>query len=133
MKYTVLARGRPLICGGNKLEIYIQELNKRFQVKASNKNIRKTYELQLMLAQSEDIADDEPVESIKATLKLTNDVFAYVVDILKLTDKQAEKLDDLESTQVIEISNHIAMRLMGLSEEDIKKANADEAQEEEKK
>ena len=133
MKYTVLARGRPLICGGYKLEIYIKELNKRFQVKASNKNIRKTYELQLMLAQSEDIADDEPVESIKATLKLTNDVFAYVVDILKLTDKQAEKLDDLESTQVIEISNHIAMRLMGLSEEDIKKANADEVQVEEKK
>lgn len=115
------------------MEIYIKELNKRFQVKASNKNIRKTYELQLMLAQSEDIADDEPVESIKATLKLTNDVFAYVVDILKLTDKQAEKLDDLENTQVIEISNHIAMRLMGLSEEDIKKANEDEAQEEEKK
>ncbi len=129
----MLARGRLLICGGYKLEIYIQELNKRFQVKASNKNIRKTYELQLMLAQSEDIADDEPVESIKATLKLTNDVFAYVVDILKLTDKQAEKLDELESTQVIEISNHIAMRLMGLSEEDIKKANEDEAQEEEKK
>ena len=129
----MLARGRLLICGGYKLEIYIQELNKRFQVKASNKNIRKTYELQLMLAQSEDIADDEPVESIKATLKLTNEVFAYVVDILKLNDNQAEKLDELESTQVIEISNHIAMRLMGLSEEDIKKANEDEAQEEEKK
>lgn len=108
------------------MEIYIKEFNKRFEVKSSNKNVKATYTLQLKMAQAEDAEDKPAVEQIKLTLQLTDDTENYVADILRLNKQQKEKLDDMDNDVTIGMANHIAMRLMGMTEEDIKKANEED-------
>ena len=115
------------------IEIYLKEFKKKFNIKSSNKNMRATYKLQLTMAKASDIDNMEPSEQIQATLNMTDDVCDYLKNVLKLTDKQVEVLDDLDATETVKLANHVAMRLMGLSEDDIKKASEKKDTDAEKK
>ncbi|KRL36622.1 phage tail tube assembly chaperone [Liquorilactobacillus uvarum] len=105
------------------MEIYLKEFNKKFVVKASNKVMKKTYKVQLKMAKADDIADVAPQEQIERSLEMTESVEEYLKDVLKLNDKEYEKLEDLEFEPTIDLTNHVALRVMGLSETDIEDAN----------
>ena len=104
------------------MEIYLREFNKKFMVKQSNKNMRKTYELQLKMAQTDDVEGKKPIEQIKLMLELTDAMVDYATSLLKLNTKQQEVLDGLESDATFELINHITQRMLGMSEQDIKDA-----------
>lgn len=104
------------------MDIYLHEFNKKFTVKQSNKNMRKTYELQLKMAQTDDVEDKKPIEQIKMMLELTDAMVDYATSLLKLNAKQQETLDGLESDATFELINHITQRMLGMSEQDIKDA-----------
>lgn len=106
------------------MEIYLKEFNKKFVVKTSNKVMKKTYKVQLKMAKADDIADVAPQEQIERSLEMTESVEEYLKDVLKLNDKEYEKLEDLEFNQTIDLTNHVILRVMGLSETDIKDANS---------
>lgn len=112
------------------VEIYIKQFKKKFAVKASNRNMTKTYDFQLALAKSQDIDDQDGVAVIKLSKEATAKTVEYIKDVLKLTDKQFETLEDMEFTETVELANYISMRLMGMSDEDIKKANEESSGEE---
>lgn len=95
--------------------------------------MRATYQLQLKMAEASDITDMEPKDQIKAAYDLNVGLCEYLKNVLQLDDKDAEKLDDLDQEETIAIANHVAMRLMGLSEADIKKAAQSESNDAEKK
>ncbi|MBC6498528.1 hypothetical protein H7R52_07010 [Weissella confusa] len=56
-----------------------------FEVKASVKNLKKTYAIQLKMATLEDsMQEDARVESLQAVLGALDNLTEYVVDMLKL-------------------------------------------------
>lgn len=102
---------------------------KSFEVKASNKNMRKAYKMQLVMAKAADIEGKEPVLQIQQALDVTNELTDFISSILKLNDDQIEKLDDLETDKTIKIANHIIMRLMGLTDQQIKESEEEQEKE----
>ncbi|MCK8606167.1 hypothetical protein LNP18_08630 [Leuconostoc citreum] len=94
-------------------------IKKAIEVRESNKNIRATWELQKMLAklsidQSQaDEANPEEFEGlIDNMLGVQQKVINYVVDILKLTDSQAEKVDEMEFNETMNFAVRISSELL---------------------
>ncbi|MBU5285542.1 phage tail assembly chaperone [Weissella confusa] len=106
------------------MKISFKELRKTpFEVKASVKNLKKTYAIQLKLATLEDsMQEDAPIESLQAVLGALDNVMEYVVDMLKLKPAEIEALEDLSQEDVMAIAQRLNMRLMGMSKAEIKKA-----------
>ncbi|MFT8557886.1 phage tail tube assembly chaperone [Liquorilactobacillus hordei] len=104
------------------MEQYIKQFNKRFRFKASNKNMRATVKLQLMLAKAEDMGNKEPKEQLEDFLNMTSTVEDYINNLLKLNKEQYEKLEDLEFNETVEIANLIASKIMGISNDEVEKA-----------
>ncbi|MCT0024322.1 phage tail assembly chaperone [Weissella confusa] len=106
------------------MKISFKELRKApFEVKASVKNLKKTYAVQLKLATLEDSTqNDTPVESLQAVLAALDSVTEYVVDMLKLKPAEIDALEELSQEDVMTIAQRLNMRLMGMSEAEIEKA-----------
>ena len=106
------------------MKISFKELRKApFEVKASVKNLKKTYAVQLKLATLEDSTqNDTPVESLQAVLNALDSVTEYIVDMLKLKPAEIEALEELSQEDVMTIAQRLNMRLMGMSESEIEKA-----------
>ncbi|MBF7056262.1 hypothetical protein HXX27_06110 [Weissella confusa] len=106
------------------MKISFKELRKApFEVKASVKNLKKTYAVQLKLATLEDSTqNDTPVESLQAVLAALDSVTEYIVDMLKLKPAEIEALEELSQEDVMTIAQRLNMRLMGMSESEIEKA-----------
>lgn len=66
--------------------------------------------------------EDAPVESLQAVLGALDGVTEYVVDMLKLKPAEIEALEDLGQEDVMAIAQRLNMRLMGMTEAEIKKA-----------
>lgn len=111
-------------------EMYLKQFKKKFSVKASNRNMDRTYDFQLALAKSQDLEGKDGIEVIKYSQEALHAVNDYLKTVLKLTDKQSETLGDMEFQETVELANYVAMRLMGMSDEDIKKAEEEEPGEE---
>lgn len=134
------------------MKIAFKELRKApFEVKASVKNLKKTYKIQLKLAKlqemfSEDVSDkvDQEVEkteeeqrkeeiaesqrNITKTEKAMEGldlVTEYVVDMLKLKESEADKLEELSQEEVMAIAQRLNMRLMGMTEAEIEETLAE--------
>lgn len=134
------------------MKIAFKELRKTpFEVKASVKNLKKTYKIQLKLAKlqemfSEDVSDkvDQEVEkteeeqrkeeiaesqrNITKTEKAMEGldlVTEYVVDMLKLKESEADKLEELSQEEVMAIAQRLNMRLMGMTEAEIEETLAE--------
>lgn len=108
--------------------------NREHIVKVTNRVMKATLSLQLMMAQVDDVEDADltPVEQLKQQQKLIDDVMNYITDTLKLNQKEQEKLDDLEFGQTVEIANNVILRVQGLSDEDIKQLNREASQADDK-
>lgn len=106
------------------MKISYKELRKApFEVKASVKNLKKTYAIQLKLAKLEEaMSEDAPVSSMEAILSSLDSVTEYVVDMLKLKPAEIVKLEDLSQDEVMAIAQRLNMRLMGMSEKEIEEA-----------
>lgn len=109
------------------MKISFKELRKiPFEVKASVKNLKKTYAIQLKLATLEDsMQDDAPVESLQAVLGALESVTEYIIDMLKLKPAEIEALEDLSQEDVMAVAQRLNMRLMGMTEAEIEKALAE--------
>ena len=109
------------------MKILFKELSaKPFEVKSSVKNLKKTYAIQLKLANMQEIVQQEnPVESLKSMMEALNELSAYIIDILHLSKPQQEKLEDLSQDDLMRTTQYLNMRLMNMSDADIEKAQAE--------
>lgn len=94
-------------------------IKKAFEIKESNKNIRKTWELQKLMTKlsidQEEANTEDPEkaeELIDMMLDVQANVITYIVDILKLTDVQAEKVDDLGFNETVQLATRISAELL---------------------
>ena len=116
------------------MKINLKELGKTYEVKASNKNMRAIYQLQLDMNKVATLEEtDDPMALIQAQLDASKKVENFIIDILKLNKKEQEKLDDLDSETTITMSQRISMKLMGLSDEEVEKALTEDDTDEEGK
>lgn len=116
------------------MKISYKELRKTpFEVKASLKNLKKTYAIQLKLAKLEDaMSEDAPIEAMEFVLNGLDSLTEYIVEMLKLKPAEIEKLENLSQDEVMTIAQRLNMRLMGMSEKEIEedlKPSDDEAEE----
>lgn len=109
------------------MQIYLKELKKQFNVKTTNRVMKSTYKVQLSMAKAQDVAETDDIqETVKKSLQMTEDLENYLKEVLKLNEKQIDALDELEFNDTIEMVNHVIMRVMGMSENDIKEAMEEE-------
>lgn len=94
-------------------------IKKAFEVKESNKNIRKTWELQKLMTKlsiDQDEANTEDPEKAEELIDMMLDVQAnvmdYVVNILSLTETQADKVDDLSFDETVQLATRISAELL---------------------
>lgn len=114
------------------MKILFKELSaKPFEVKDSVKNLKKTYAIQLKLANMQEASEQSPIDSLNSMLEALDELSAYIVDILHLSKPQQEKLEDLSQDDLMRITQYLNMRLMGMSDADIEKAQADADSDEE--
>lgn len=108
------------------MKILFKELSaKPFELKGSVKNLKKTYSIQLKLANMQEVSEQSPVDSLKSMMEALDELSAYIVDILHLSKPQQEKLEDLSQDDLMRITQYLNMRLMGMSDADIEKAKAE--------
>lgn len=100
--------------------------NRMHDVKTSNKNMEKMYDLQLLMAQADDIADKQPIEIIKMQRDLLHQSIDFLTTVLELNKQEQNKIGDMEFKQTIEAVNYTFERMMGLSDEDIDLQNKKE-------
>lgn len=102
------------------MKIKVSQLSNRVhEVKTSNRNMEKMYDLQLLMAKADDIADMEPVEIIKVQRDMLHDSIDFLTTVLNLNKQETEKLGDLEFADTIKAVNYTFERMMGMSDEDI--------------
>ncbi|WP_203624762.1 phage tail tube assembly chaperone [Lacticaseibacillus sp. 866-1] len=108
--------------------------NREHIVKVTNRVMKATLSLQLMMAEIDDVEDADltPVEQLKQQQKLIDDVMNYITDTLKLNQKEQEKLDELEFGETVEIAKNVILRVQGLSDEDIAKLTKEASQADDK-
>ncbi|WP_461241090.1 phage tail tube assembly chaperone [Paucilactobacillus sp. N302-9] len=116
------------------VKILIEKLSKKpFFVNASNKNMKRVYQFQLDSAHAEDIEGLEPVDQIQKSLDFTNQLTGFLEDVLQLSDAQIKKIDDFETDETIALASRVSMRLMGMTDAEVKEALKPEVQDDEKK
>lgn len=94
-------------------------IKKAFEVKESNKNIRKTWELQKLMTKlsiDQEEANTEDPEKAEELIDMMLDVQAkvieYVVDVLNLTETQTDKVDDLSFDETVQLATRISAELL---------------------
>lgn len=105
---------------GTNMKIKVSQLSNRVhEVKTTNRNMEKMYDLQLMMAKADDIANMEPVEIIKVQRDMLHDSIDFLTTVLNLNKQEIDKLGDLEFANTIQAVNYVFERMMGMSDEDI--------------
>lgn len=103
---------------------------KPFEVKESNKNVRMTWLMQKVLAKvaiDQEQSDNEATnfeKSLASMLEMQDTVIKYIVDILGLTEDQAERIQDNNFDDTVSFAQRIAAAIMhvemvGASEEEV--------------
>lgn len=103
------------------MNLSFQEIRKApFSVKASIKNLKKTYVMQLHMAKLQDsLKEDELVENVQAISDSLQETVDYVVDVLKLKSNEVEKLEELDQEELMSLAQRLNLRIMGMSEQEI--------------
>lgn len=126
------------------MNIKIAQLQtKPFDVKGTLKNLKKTYKFQLSMAKMQASFDgndkevdvsklsdeekevferkqnEEGIKNIETMLNMQDGAVDYLVDMLHLNAKMSEKIEDWERDDLFDISQYVAMRITGMSDEEI--------------
>lgn len=103
------------------MKIHVEKLNKTFDVEPTNKVMRSVYQLQLDLAKLS-ARKDKVVDTFSDAIKVIDTIEAFLTKTLHLSKSEAEKLDDdFDQNDISEMASYVSNRLMGMSDEDIKK------------
>lgn len=97
-------------------KLHIDELNKTFKISHTNKNMRKSYQFQLTMAKLGQLNDvDDVNEQMKQVTEYSDVLVDFPADVLNLTDKQKEALDEMEQDQLQELDVTLALKIQGMS------------------
>lgn len=101
------------------MEIYVKLFDKKFDVKPSNKAVRSALKMQLEFAKMNNTADKDATEVYATQIGVIDEAELFMKNMLKLTKKQAESLDDMDFDETMSTANYVCYRAMGMSDEQI--------------
>lgn len=123
------------------MKLSIPELREEiFEVKTSVKNIKKMHDYQLKLVESseklEAMQDGSLNELTKAIavddMNFIENAEKFISDILSLTKKEVEKLEDFERVDFMNLQSKIVLALQGYEDTDINELLSEEDSDEKK-
>lgn len=114
------------------MEIYVKLFDKKFDVKSSNKAVRSALKMQYEFAKMNNTANKDATEVFTTQIGIIDEAESFMKNILKLTKKQAESLDDMDFQETMSAVGYICDRMMGMSDEQIK-ADTEKVREDPKK
>lgn len=102
-------------------KLYIKELNKSFSIRHTNKLIRYSYQFQLEMAKMGQIGQEEsePEKQFEFVTNYSQTLLDFPRKALKLTDKQVDKLDDMDQEDLQKLDVKLALTIQGMNKEDI--------------
>lgn len=106
-------------------KLYIPEIKKSFQILHTNKMYRKSLQYSLAVTKSS-LPVDNASESLEAAIKLDQMSLDFVQEVLKLTDKDLDQLDDsMDQNDLQKLAVKIGMLIQGSSDAEIKQTMND--------
>lgn len=106
-------------------KLYIPEIKKSFQIRHTNKMYRKSLQYSLAVTKSS-LPVDNASESLEAAIKLDQMSLDFVQEVLKLTDKDLDQLDDsMDQNDLQKLAVKIGMLIQGSSDAEIKQTMND--------
>ena len=82
--------------------------------------MRESYKFQLAMAKVGQITDvNDPDEQFNLASSYSDKLVDFPVTVLKLNDKQAEMIDDMEQDELQKLDVRLALTVQGLSEHEI--------------
>ena len=96
------------------MKIYVKLFDKEFDVKASNKAVRSALKMQLEFAKMNNTADKDATDVFSTQIAVIDEAESFMKNILKLTKKQAESLDDMDFQETMSAVGFICLRMRGL-------------------
>lgn len=104
----------------DKGSLYISALNKKFSVGHSNKEVKLSYKFQLAMSKAGDISEtDDVTKQFEKAIAYSDTLVDFPAKILKLTDKQKEKLDDMEQLDLQDLDVRLALTIQGVDKRGI--------------
>ena len=102
-------------------KLYIKELNKSFSIRHTNKLIRYSYQFQLEMAKMGQIGQEEsePEKQFEFVTNYSQTLLDFPRKALKLTDKQVDKLDDMDQEDLQKLDVKLALTIQGMNKQDI--------------
>lgn len=107
-----------------KIDAKVLGIKKPIEVNETNKNIKKTLKVQIQLEKlskidAENMTNEEAYDAfLNGKLEATDATIEFIADILRLTEPQADKLEDLESDETDELFGQIIQKIMHIDDED---------------
>lgn len=102
------------------MKIYVKLFDKEFDVKSSNKAVRSALKMQLEFAKMNNTADKDATEVYATQIGVIDEAELFMKNMLKLTKKQADALDEMDFQETMSAVGYICDRMMGMSDEQIK-------------
>lgn len=105
-----------------KIDAKVLGLKKPIEVNETNKNIKKTLRVQmdsdkLTTIETEGLTDEETYAAfVEARFDSNELMLNYISDILRLTDAQIDRLEDLEEEPTSELFGQILAKMMHLDD-----------------
>lgn len=107
-------------------KIYIEPLKKTFEVRHTNRLVKLSYAFQLTMSKMGAIADvEDPDKQFETAQNYASSLVDFPKEALKLTDQQAEILDDTEQDELQKIDVKLALTIQGLPKKAIAETLAD--------
>ena len=107
-----------------KIDAKVLGIKKPIEVNETNKNIKKTLKVQIKLEKlskidAENMTNEEAYDAfLNGKLEATDATIEFIADILRLTEPQTDKLEDLESDDTDELFGQIIQKIMHIDDED---------------
>lgn len=101
-------------------KLHIDELNKTFKISHTNKMMRKSYQFQLAMGNLGKLNDVHDLsEQMKQVTDYSNVLIDFPADVLNLTDKQKDALDNMEQDKLQELDVTLALKIQAMSDTQI--------------
>lgn len=100
-----------------KVDASVLGIKKPVELKESNRNIKATLKLQVLLNKLSKLNEDTTYEEyLDMSIKIQEETQDYIVNMLKLSDQQQEKLEDLEQEETGALITSIVEKILHLDE-----------------
>ncbi|WP_288528304.1 phage tail tube assembly chaperone [uncultured Secundilactobacillus sp.] len=113
-----------------KIDAGVLGIKTPIEVKESNRNFQKILVIQKTMLKVEALPDDvSDVEALDASMQVNEEMIKFLVDILRLNEKQTDALWDLTTEETADLIGTVIMQIQHQEPKEVAQAQEKAAQE----